>query len=254
MSVSRDELRALPWAANSALNLAVRRAVRSVGLEGVAEPGPTSFSQLAARTTLGTVLDDPLIDAPGGWRSEPILQLAGGGFTSIDELALDGGWRDVLLPRTEDEGFPEVCASGLLTRYTTVELVRRPPRGRSELRLRYSERPPDPGHLLFPPLTFVPYGDSGLLRDGIGPVNLAHPFAAWVIASAPELAERFPGILSTFQNAFAPYPGMESEDAETLVGTLERLERLDSKLAPPRSVWPTADDFDYGFETDDEDE
>jgi len=108
------------------------------------------------------------------------------------------------------------------------------------------KRPVQSGELLFPPLTFLSFRGSSLLRSHGSYLNANHPFSAWLIDHAPELSDRYPGILEAIRKHLVNVPEYRmkpGEAIEALSGALQRLGELAPHLRLPRAQFPKLSDF-----------
>jgi len=103
------------------------------------------------------------------------------------------------------------------------------------------------GHKLFPPLTFIHFRETRLLRSVNVPViNMDHKFAAWLLERAPEIIKRYPGLFERIRSDLRQnwhwYP--DSRDAlNRLNASLDRLRELHPSVRPPKNLVLTEADI-----------
>ena len=205
LSLSRDELRSLPWEAYSHVTLAFSRALRANS-----DFHEYSLKILTDRLkkhafSLRRILLDSQISPTGAWAKEPILhteqgklslleireRLSRGESVSLSEILSI----DEFIHQAPD--FVRCCAAALIQVGLSVKAD---PASR-KLSVDNPEIPAlMEGQMYFPPLFFVPYENSQLLRYGSFPLNMKHPFARWLIDYAAELHERHPGLFESLRS------------------------------------------------------
>lgn len=267
VSVSRDELRGLSWETYSALQLAFRRAAMAHG-----DLRPRTYwggfdSVVTDRRDflLGHLVRDPLLAGAGGWIDEAILE-ADGTPCRLEDLrqrAEENPNLRITSPLGVDTVLSEepyrsvdivaVCTGVLIQMGLDCEL-RLKDYG-SALVVRSGARPQVArGQMLFPPMCFVPYRDSDLLRKGNLPMNQSHPFAQWLVERTPEIAEQFPGIFRALRAGLCKSIGYggKTDWEEHLVklnATLDRLWELSVQLRPAKRFRLEMTDFAPSYGT-----
>ncbi|HEX8744776.1 MAG TPA: hypothetical protein VF712_16750 [Thermoleophilaceae bacterium] len=257
VSVSRDELRGLPWEVQSAINLATRRALRAAKVPSRLVGGRSTLSMdtLPRRPALREVASDSLMTDPEGWLTEPIIEV-GRGSSSIAEIRARWEAGDQVKLRntpalwdfgendTFSEPFDSLCVNVMLELHLELAIAIHGKETACYVRGLRDASAKTP-RLLFPPLFFVSYESSDALKHSYAPVNAGHPFAAWLLESAEVLSLSYPGTLLALRRALAT--GVEKEDraalAEAIGSLIERLRNLDPELAPPKAIVPSADAF-----------
>jgi hypothetical protein len=92
---------------------------------------------------------------------------------------------------------------------------------------------------VFPPLCFVSFGHSGMLRGAAPIVNRDHAFSIWFLENVTILAERYPGILHQLRAILldGSYRWDAAKALQTVNGALKRLGEIDPKLRPAKNVY-----------------
>lgn len=261
VSVSRDELRGLSWETYSALQLAFRRAAMAHG-----DLRPRTYwggfnSVVTDRRDflLGHLLRDPLLTGAGGWIDEAILE-ADGTPCRLEDLRQRAEKNPNLRITSplnistilyEERYYSSidivaVCTGVLIQMGLDCELHLKA--YQSDLVVRSGARPQVArGQMLFPPMCFVPYRDSDLLRKGDLPMNQSHPFAQWLVERAPEISEQFPGIFRALRAGLCKPIGYDSAEWEEhlvkLNATLDRMWELSVQLRPAKRFRLALTDF-----------
>jgi hypothetical protein len=271
VSISRETVRRVPWNMHSVAMLSILRALDLAGedsrgwrLETVFDASP--FSSTSNVLELGTMLDDPLLLRDDGWASARVIEV-GDGHRSLLEIRqahsagkslsiagiptpdLTGMRRSRLYryPRYTFE-FARWCAAALLQAGVEVAWVR----GAAEkwtCLVRGTDPPPlSQGLRLFPPLFFVPYEGSTLLRAGRRSLNRAHPFSKWFIEAAPTIRRNYPELFSLLRRTVASYSYQPSEVPDKTNPILDQLRRLDRNIGISHNVYLKPTDFDHQYE------
>jgi hypothetical protein len=266
VSLSRDELKNLSWSIYSSLNLAFVRALRQHAVESELRDALVPFTGIVGHEELllGRILYDPNIGVDGLWAGEPIIATKSGHMSLVQiREGLRGGTRFELtgLPDIRDayrgEGsFLDFCAAamiqvGLNVRFVAKEGV-------------FVVDTDDPvivtdGQKLFPPLFFVPYEGSDVLRFEPNPqwlstprmpLNLNHPFSQWLIRHAESLRESIPGLLENLRMMLSSYRrhdydrGIDLAEAVDVINSgLARLRVGHHAFAPTESLTLRPEDF-----------
>ena len=99
----------------------------------------------------------------------------------------------------------------------------------------------------FPPLSFVRFENSSILKGDLAMLNRSHAFASWLLDAARDLADRFPAnfiilisseLLERSCREWDPVVCMNSVNAG-----LQRLSQLDPGMAPRQTALLTRKDF-----------
>lgn len=259
VTLSRDELRALPWNIYSALTLALSRTLQVYNHDGRMDYNLDIFSILFGQEDflLDTILNDPNI-ADGAWEFEPIIRTDRGN-RSIKQIqqAILAGQEVELMQIMQVHGiihskatFIPCCQAVLIQMGLNIEflseqgkfIVKGPGSGIKE------------GQKLFPPLFFVPYENTALLRMGDNPLNLKHPFSQWLIENAYHLMENYPGIFDSIRRNISrigeygyragKWGYFTTGDMIASVNrALERLRQIDGQSRPSEKLTLQASDF-----------
>ena len=267
VSVSRDELLGLPWEFMSAVHLASRRAERHGGMVDAVRP-LSLFGGVPI--TLGSVealANDPLLTDDDAWPREPMVWTAEGP-RSICQLKAEShagqlvevvrvpspAELDGLIEEGRVSSFEPLHAAALLQLHVSLSWAATD----DPVDWRCVVTKADPVPLtaalrLFPPLFFVPYTGSALLKCGDRGINTDHLFAAWLIGVAEELSRAYPGILSAIRRALARFerlglseraqPEAIASTVEAMTVALDRLRELDPSRALGRRDYPRSEDF-----------
>lgn len=260
LSISRDELRGLPWEVHSALALALRRALIEEGLDprALVNLHPLRELKVSEYLSLRRLAEDPLLEEPKQWQSEPLFTLVDSmqvcTLTQVlsqvaagNKVSLVGSWAYSAPYIGAGDAGPSICAAATLAhRWLDMALV--PDRDDEDLQVNGPRRRPlSPGELMFAPMTFLPFHGSHLLRSRSGLLNPNHPFAAWLLEKAPDLGKRLPGVMRAIRtrllnpNIFSFEP---REAVEALTEVLDRLSQLAPDLRLAKALYPTAADFE----------
>jgi hypothetical protein len=207
LSLSRDEVRSIPFSMAAALMLAVRRAVPSGTATALTHRvrSATEDPRFLPReevALLGTVLDG--IDAvPAGWSAESVFLIRGREY-SYQEVARRAADGPVTLDPFRDPTWghvrpavTELIASALAQRHLDLVWETGDPRHDSGRCVVVSGDEPllPAGLRLFRPLFFVRFRTGGGLLDDefFSPYNIEHPFSRWLVQHASELHLGAPG-------------------------------------------------------------
>jgi hypothetical protein len=269
LTVARDRLVDLPWEVHSAATLTAMRAIRRVTGDAVSARGDFFSADLGREAlTLGRLLRDPLLQDLDHWGSEPIFESSDRGtkgsspYLSLQEIIRRGKEGEIIrLVNLRNIGSmvrptsytsvstPVWCAAALATVHLKLQL--------EDLQVWYyfgeivvtgiRTTPVLDGEKLFAPTLFVQFdAEARLLRSRQGHLNSDHPFAQWLLETAPRLAERYPGIFEAIKAALAnPERGyFEPEPAlAELVKAIERLGQLEPELRVPSSAVPAVEEL-----------
>jgi hypothetical protein len=257
VSVSRDELRSLPWAVHSAINLAMRRALRAQKVPARLTTGTSALNMapFPHQPLLQEVADESFSARDGVWVTEPIVPV-GRSRVSIEEIRrrCEKGQevRLALTPtlyhwggvRGMHEPFWSLCVGTLLELHVELAVELTNKRANCFARGVRDSTARTPRHL-FPPNFFVSYEGSDALKLGALPLNIAHPFSGWLLGSAERLALAYPGTLAGLRRTLMEHVGDDSTDSTlaAISASAERLRKLDPDLAPAKAIVPTTDDF-----------
>jgi hypothetical protein len=240
VSVSRDVLVNLPVQVHSAIALAAFRARRKADFIPNTRPSDVLNHFTAPDgVLLGSLLADPLVVSKNGWQTEPVFKTARGRMTlknvqqtlnkGVKALHLKNLHSPARLAGSEFSGFIDACTAALAQIGLRIEF--QPIMfGGEFVAVPGQPVPVQPGHKLFPPLTFLPFkGNKTAIRDGV--LNTNHPFPKWLLRSAPKLQEKYPGILRSIREAVA------DGSFQRINRNLQRLLALHVDLRPPKSAF-----------------
>lgn len=262
LSISRESVNRLPINVCFALELAYRNAASDFENFGELLHGGVVPPQ---ETVLRDVLTEPFIVRNGPWSKQPIFHVFDGASivtVSAIELRtlLEAGAKNIEL---------EPKPISLYRWWSTYELVERVilqrdfvsvvginPAARYQFEKLTHKivdiRKTDllPGELLFPPLSFISFEESQVLRHPeYSFINIKHVLAEWLLDTSPELASRFPGFLISLREQFAV--PIDEDDIEAWLirmnTILDRLRAIDHKLGPPRLLRLTKGDIAEPF-------
>jgi hypothetical protein len=253
LSVARDQINGLSWECLSTLALTIYKCLRMAGVTDFSnhilydhlQKGGNDLGELKKRL--------PNIEA---WENEPIIQISQDAFVSLNDLRLmiEGDFELPLatnpLP-VGDRVFSTAsflnCISAALLQLGVGLHIRVTPDFKGQLVVSSRTPKTHDGQLLFPPLFFVPYRDSVLLRIGNAPINLSHPFSRWWIDTARHLKSKHPGIFEGLRRNTSFGQWSSSAElprlvAKSLNDILARLRRLEPSIVSPALVL-TAEDI-----------
>jgi hypothetical protein len=264
LSVSRDDIRAVPFAVHSAIQLAVRRAVA----DHANRPYGKYLAPIASADLIGippsgpfvaASLDDDLLHS-GAWDTAKVFEGADAlysvedlqrGFRAGTPIKLVGFVRKASWCDDFSEDAPFTFSTVLPLALAHLRLNLADDRDRRSLVddefdtweeapapfLVDDQMPQRPVSVdLFPPLTFLPeVAGSELARNGSGAWNQRHPLIRWIIEHAETLAEQAPVAYGEIIGTFHEY----SADLPNLLEILARVARVYPDLRPPPSFWRT---------------
>jgi hypothetical protein len=251
LSISRDQIISIPWNVYSVGGLALYRALDNLDVDlraGHWELLTQSPSRFRGALHLGELMEDKFLHADDGWPSMPIIR-TDSGFMSLLEIQRafnDTDKIEIFLPSNYHWGsrsFLDWCTATLiqLRLEPSVELMG--PWGEHRLFVsNTSHGPITEGHKLFPPLTFVPFLNSTLLRPKWEPfINLNHSFSGWLLNAAPEVSRRYPGLFGQIRSSLLG--GQPEESVQNLNTALDRLRELHPNVRPPKNLVLKEEDF-----------
>jgi hypothetical protein len=249
LSVSRDSIINIPWKIYSVGGIALYRALGRLGMDlrtmhwELLNSSPSNSRQMLL---LGELLEDRLLRADDGWPCLPIIETAKGIMSLMeirDTISREETVEIKSLPfqRQGYGPFLSWCAATLVQLELDASLEFTSG-GSSPWRIVVSSASPliTEGHKLFPPLTFIPFLNSALLRVKGSAINASHPFSTWLIEKAPEISRRYAGLFGQIRHALTE---TWRTDAETLNAVLDRLRNLDPSVRPPKDLILKAEDF-----------
>lgn len=236
VSVSREQSRNLPWRFYSAANLAIHRALSSLGEDLRSRPSECLHMDHQS-FLLKDLLEDTLLHTDEGWASIPILRTSEGMRTVHEarDTAEHGSLR-ITFPESD---FLHTCGSVLVQLRLNASVIIDDTGRHLKSSILVSSGPPQlitEGHTLFPPLTFLPFHNSILLRAPSSRMyNSDHPFSAWLLQKAPAIAKRYPGLFERLRSELLLYR-FGNEELDRLNGTLDRLRELHPSVHPPQDL------------------
>lgn len=236
LSVSRGEIKSIPWSLWSSLNYTIRKNIPLNYLDRV-----SYFDSIRLEYDSKSLNEDPLLTNSEYWASEKIFKkniaslvdlLDESGEVQIDEFFNYNNTEDVLKKK-----IIELYAdySIVLLREST-EVINVRPRSFIKKRIDGLYMPP------YPPLSFCKYENFQGLKPIIEDIylpeiyNISHPFSRWLIESYTFLEQHYPNQL---------YLLMNSEDINILNSTTKKLrEHLPDKYKPSKELILTKKDFE----------
>jgi len=244
VSVSRDELRALPWQIYSNMLLSVFKALETHSIK--ATYYQDIFGEITGQKNflLGDVLNDSNVAIDGAWSEVPIIKTNHGG-KSLKEIRAELS-SNKIFEITDIPGidrilhskptFLECCRASMIQ----VGLDIRMNVENNKYFVSSSNDPIVGEELrLFPPLFFIPYENSNLLRLKKCPLNSNHPFSRWLIENSIALASNYAGLFESIRTnislPFDPYSDGEKQLIRSLSiinQALERLRQLNADISP----------------------
>jgi len=247
LSVSRDRLLSLPWRFYSASGLALYRALADLS-DGWVYGSWSLFRMMTSqRLLLRDLLEDEFLHLDGPWAQFPIIRTTRG-FFSFQDIRRSAHLEpvEILVPEPSERIYTNWCAATLiqcgLNASVEVDKVYKSAR----ILVEKGEPPLTAGHMLFPPLTFLPFSQPTLLWwNSI--FNSKHSFPAWLLEKAPEIAKRYPGMFDQIQSALTEQsrPWFRSGGLERLNAVLGRLRELHPSVHPPKKMFLAEEDFHY---------
>jgi hypothetical protein len=260
VSISRDTLRGVAWNIHSAVTLALLRALDQAG-EDLAAWSLNDLLQLPpSAEELGVMLDDPLFLREDGWLSIPIIDVGTGRRSILQMRQAVASGKRIVLPEIQtmellgsttyaagSSYFLLLCAQGLLQTNLQLAWVRDGHSANWSCVVHSADPPALPeGLRLFPPLFFVPYEGSRLLREGFRALNLHHPFSQWLVQAAPSLRRTYPELLSALREALSQsFLDSADETATHVNAILDRLRQLEPAGPLPRIAYLKAVDLGW---------
>ncbi len=249
LSVSREDLRGFPWKFYSAAGLAFYRALSGLDVDLSSGYWPLFRMIGKRRFLLRDLLEDEYLGTTGLWSFQPIIPTTLG-LRSLQDIRglVARGPIEIVDPRDQGGQYLGWCAATLIQSGLNVSVKVNEASGPPKFQIQAeagAANTATEGHKLFPPLTFIPFDRSGLLRARMI-LNSNHPFAAWLIEAAPELSRKYPGLFERIRTDLAEETNWFRHTSETLdrINTsLERLRELPVSLKPPRSLRLKEEDF-----------
>lgn len=241
LSLARDELRGLSWNTYSTANLAFRRAIKSLGLDIEVS---NIFSSLMGcdGLSLMDISKDPYMQKDGEWAFEPIIKTDSGKISLNDlrQRLQIGNRIELTLDEPYPYNFSELCAKTLAQLWLRVKF-----KISGKEAFYYVNEAGDPtiyeGLMPFPPIFFVPYENSDLLRyetsSQVYPLNQNHPFSKWLIEKAPIMQKKYAGM---FRSIGYQLPRKAINEINII---LKRLRTLDKEIRPPEDIDLKPEDF-----------
>jgi hypothetical protein len=247
MSVSREELRSLPWRVHSVANLALYRCLRELG-EELSTHRRGIFLDNLHEELLGELANDEFLRSEDGWATMPIVETKLGLMSVLEirnHVNRSGENIEVILSERID--FMAQCQNALVQLWFSPALHDRAHLyGDVRPTVLISEGDPaaiTEGHKLFPPLTFIPFLDSRWLTSTLFPVtNSNHPFSAWLLAKGPEILKRYPGLFDRIRELLRSGPNRKDFQCG-LNQALDRLRKLDPSVRPSTDLVITEEDI-----------
>jgi hypothetical protein len=251
LSLNREQIRDVPWEFCLLLEYAIRRYYGDLGEEAdlssndiIGGAEHCEFPSMARLDVVGVILNW------SRWDSLSIFD-RDTGRSSLEELCgeIARGQRVTLAlgpiswereKGRSDARLINVVRAHLLA--NTFEVNLESPGSNRGVLVRRITAPVMAGERLFPPLTFVHMGDADAFTDASGFVNRDHPFAAWLIETAPMLMELHAPIFARVKTALLGEMPTHIAHKE-LTSCLETLDIRARSLAPLRESWPRADQF-----------
>ncbi len=260
VSLSRDQLKDLSWNIYSAIALALLKSLAPYKSLNVPLNLNASdlFSTVLGREQflLGQILADPFFGLEGEWAAQEIIQTnVGPRSLHFIRGALGQGLSfqivnivspDQFLKESYGFNFLNACAAALmqiaLNPYLKVEGY-------------YSKIMVDStsdsiayrGQHLFPPLFFLPYKNTRVLKRAGQPLNQKHDFSQWLIEHAEDIHEKYPGMFKSIRESLSEdttYFREKSEARLQLLNTvLDRLWDLEEAWRPPKRLRLKKEDF-----------
>lgn len=260
-TLARDKAVEIPWNVVSTINLAYLKAIINYKPYGILIEDLDFFRQfdLNEKLILEDILKDPNIGVDKEWAYVPIIQ-TNIGIISLMEI------RDKLSKKEFDSiiiqklpnineflnngyssRFIKYCIAGIVQVGLCVKLkIKNQP---NAVYVVDNTNIPnvDEGLKLFPPLFFVSYEESAILRKGDLPLNINHPFSKWLIDKAIEINKQYPGILKHIKKVLSKEKRYNDPWKEDIINdinqTLGKLRKLNNELVPPSIVYLKAEDF-----------
>ena len=244
VSVSRDELRALPWQIYSNILLSVFKALETHSIK--APYYKDIFGEIAGQKNflLGTILNDSNVAVDGAWSEIPIIKTNRGekSLQEIrDELSSDKIFEITDIPSIgkilhDKPTFLECCRAAMIQVGLDIHMD-------VENNKYFVDSSSNPvigeGLRLFPPLFFMPYENSSLLRLKERPLNSNHPFSQWLIGNSIALASNYAGLFESIRtNISLPFDSYSEGEKQLtrylsiINQSLERLRQLNADISP----------------------
>lgn len=260
-TLARDKAVEMPWQIYSTVNLAYLKAIQAYKTKGLKIEEFDFFynSYLNEKFIIKDILKDPYIGIDKEWASIPIIKTNRGPFSLTEIRDMLAKSEITYLYINDLLRINELLQTNYYSRFTrhcTAALVQVGLCVKIKFINQYSgvyivdnDNIPfiDEGLKLFPPLFFVPYEESALLRKGAFSLNHKHPFSQWLIEKSSDINKQYPGILKHIKEILSIEKSNKSWKEDIIIDmnkTLKRLQNLEQKLAPPRSVYLKVEDFE----------
>jgi hypothetical protein len=260
LSLARDRVKSWPWEVTSAADMTLSRALQRLDKTAQAM-APASLltvdSKVREYLTLGRLLSDPLLVDNGPWCEQKIFKIPSEpdyiSLVEIKQKLKDG--TKVRIANLQDPGelndeyHPwgwQTAATALAAAYLNLTNVVKN-YSNEIVAVDVRSKPLQEGERLFPPLSFIPYVGSNILRSYRPYLNSNHPFAKWLIEKTPLIAGQYPGILEMIRSKLLTrslYGGEKEKVLESVNGAVDRLSQLDAAFTLPRRARLTEADFD----------
>ncbi|WP_256758360.1 hypothetical protein [Cohnella sp. WQ 127256] len=255
LSLSRDELRGVSWQIYSVINLAFSRALACID---VPDKNMDIFPRIHSSGSLnyGEIMKDHCMREDNLWASEKVIDtnhgkrslaeiwglLKAGGKITIPGKHMLGLHKTFNATHWEKASFLEYCMAALIQHglnltyhvHENAVVINAPAHPKREEMDEY------------PPMFFIEYAGSGILRKGRLPVNINHPFTHWLLANTETLKKMYPGMLDRIKRGLSRdlnWTSKPSSIVEELNQILERLRDLNFKNKPPLEMNLRAEDF-----------
>ncbi len=239
LSISRNEVKSMPWQFYSELELALRRTNnKSEFFTGdMLISGSVEFDVLDSDETLRNE-----------WVKENLFNVSGDDISVNSVLTDDSISFPIIYNRYfMFDGLSELLKCEISFSRLSLDFL-----AQKYMRLEFNanlkkiiiigrrDTPITETELTYPPLFFVPYSDNTLLQTHNCPLNAIHPFSIWLLHNTIELKKLHPGLINNIINSFATEHYTRNYKNRIISGVnkiLDRLIELKYKTPPPKSIY-----------------
>ncbi|MDD6210355.1 MAG: hypothetical protein PUB21_07110 [Bacteroidales bacterium] len=209
LSLSRDELKGIPWQVYSDISLMFARAFKNIP-----NNDGDIFTELIGceNFSYGRLLEDKNIKSDDGWYNEIRIVTDKGKLTAkqIKEGINSGntyvikGIADISSIYGSDiwnkPSFLDICKMMIIQKHLPVQYL---VEEKQLIALNDSGWAVVEALDYYPPLFFVPYDTDHVLRIGNNPVNANHRFAKWLLNNTVALAKNHPSLFENIKRNLA---------------------------------------------------
>lgn len=257
LSLSRDELKGIPWQIYSDISLMFARAVKDIP-----NNDKNIFTELIGceNFSYGRLLEDKNIKSDDGWYNEIRISTDKGELTAKQiKEGINSGNKYVIKEITginslygsnswHKLSFLDICKMTIIQKHLPVRSLDE----KQLVALNDSTWAVVEALDYYPPLFFVPYDYDidNILRVGNNPVNANHRFSKWLLNNTVALAKKHPSLFENIKRNLAvdleEYDSSASRIAQNLNQIMQRLRDIKFEDKPEKELSLTAYDFLWG--------